>query len=216
MTLNLKTYWREILIAFLIVLLIFSFRDCSPETSTVTTYKDVKVKVPEIVGELKPSNITEIPSKGTDSIIYKNRIIYSTHPFDKNLAKKYLKSTDSLKDLLYIRSIQEKENISDFSDQYIDLKIRTKVQGELKDIKADYKIKEREITLQEKTITNTITVKEPRDRFSWVVGVGYNHSLDLRNNSSFEANAGIRLGKVIILGSATTEKQLGGKILIQL
>lgn len=215
MILSLKKYWREIAIVILITLLIFSFRDCSPEVSTVTTYKDVKVKVPEIVGELKPSNITELPSTKSDSIIYKDRVIYSTHPFDKKLAENYLKATDSLKDLLYIKSIQEKENISDFSDQYLDLKIRTKVQGELKDIKADYKIKEREVTVQEKTITNTITI-EKKDKFGWVVGGGYNHSLDLKNNSSFEVNGGIRLGKVTFLGSATTEKTLGGKLLIEL
>jgi len=211
----LKTYWREILIGLLVITVIALLKDCNPETSTVTTYKDVKVKVPEVVGTLIPETNTELPSKGTDSIIYKDKIIYSTHPFDKNLAEKYLKSTDSLKNLLFIKSIQEKENITDFSDKNIELKVRTTVQGQLKDIKADYKIKEREVIVQEKTITNTVLV-DKTPKIGFLLGGGYNHSLDLKNNSSFEVNAGIRIKKVTVLGSATTEKTIGGKILIEL
>jgi len=210
---TIKNNWKNIVMAVMGLTILFLLRECNPQPSTVVQVKDVKVKIPEIVGTLKPASITELPSKGTDSIVYKNRLIYSTHPFDKELAEKYLKSNDSLKDLLYIKSIQEKENVSDFSDENIELKIRTTVQGQLKDIKADYKIKEREVVVQEKTITNTVI---KRDKFSFLVGGGYNHSLDLKNNSNFEVNAGIRLGDVLILGSATTEKTIGGKIIIQL
>lgn len=211
---TIKNSWKNITILIMGLTILSLLRDCNPETSTVTTYKDVKVKVPEIIGTLTPKTITELPSQGTDSIIYKDRIIYSTHPFDKKLAEKYLKANDSLKSIIYIQSIQEKENLSDFSDNNIDLKIITKVKGELKDIKADYKIKEREIVVQEKTITNTI-VKEA-SKFGILAGGGYNHSLDLKNNSSFEVNAGIRIKKLTILGSATTEKTIGGKVLIEL
>jgi len=210
----LKTYWREIVIGIMAIFIIVLLKDCNPEPSTVTTYKDVKVKVPEIVGTLTPKSNTELPSQGTDSIIYKDRLIYSTHPFDKKLAEKYLKANDSLKSIIYIQSIQEKENISDFSDNNIELKVRTKVQGQLKDIKADYKIKEREVVVQEKTITNTIVKEAPK--FGLLLGGGYNHSLDLKNNSSFEFNAGIRIKNVTVLAGATTEKTVGGKILIEL
>lgn len=206
-------YWREITIAVLIIAVISLLRDCNPKPTTKVTTKDVTVKIPEVVGTLEPSNSTELPSRGTDSIIYKDKIIYSTHPFDKVAAEKYLKATDSLKNLLYIQSIQERENVTDFSDKNLELKIWTKTQGQLKDIKADYKIKEREVVVQEKTITNTIVKK---DKFGVILGGGYNHALDTKVNSSYEVNAGIRLNKVTVLGSATSEKQIGGKILIEL
>ena len=208
-----KKYLNYIIIAILVVIILFLIKgNTTTKETTKVDIKDVSVKIPEIIGTLKPSNITELPSKSTDSIIYKDKIIYTTHPIDKKLADKYLKANDSLKQILYIQSIQQKENVTDFSDKNIDLKVWTKVQGELKDIRADYKVKEREVIVQEKTITNTIV---KRDNFNFLAGGGYNHSLSPNVNSSFEVNVGVRVGKINIIGGATTERQVGGKVLIE-
>jgi hypothetical protein len=203
--------WKYIIIAVLVVI-IFSLVQCQPEEKTVIEYKDRIITLPSVIGTLEPKDITELPSRGTDSIIYKNKIIYTTHPVDKKKIADFLKANDSLKNALYLKSIQEKENVTDFSDNNLELKVWTNVQGQLKDIRADYKILEREVVIQEKTITKTII---ENDRFGWVVGAGYNHALDANKNSNFEASAGIRVGKVTILGSGNTEKQVGGKLLFE-
>lgn len=208
-------YWREVLIVGLIITLILAFTKCQPQEDTKIDYKDVEVKIPEINGEFeKPSKETELPSAGADSIVYKDRVIYSTHPLNKEWAEKVKKAKDSIQILnLLVESIQERENITDFSNDDLELKVHTKVRGELKDVTAKYKIKERTAIVQEKTITKTIIEKDPS---GFVVGGGYNHSLDTNTKSSFEGNAGFRLGKVTVLGGLNTNLQVSGKLLIEL
>lgn len=211
-----KTYWREIAMAIMLVIIILLVQDCNPQSSTVVTTKDVIVKTPEITGNLTPSNQSEIPSAHTDSIIYKDKYVFSTHPFDRKLAEDFANAKDSITQFKkYLQAIQVKEQVTDFSNKDLELKVRTKIRGELLEIKADYKIRPQEITVQEKTITNTIIV-EKKDKFGTLVGAGYNQSFDTGIKSSFEVNAGFRIGKVNILGTANTAKQIGGKILIEL
>lgn len=196
------------------VVIIILLQDCNPKTSTVVTTRDVKVATPEITGSMVPNNKTEVPSSGIDSIKYKDRYVYSTHPFDKKLAEDFKNAKDSISQMkMYLNAIQVKENITDFSNDKLELKIWSKTRGELLDLKADYKIKPQEVIVQEKTISNTI-IKE--DKFGVLLTGGYNHSLDANTDSNFEAGAGIRLGKVSILGTANTQKQVGGKLIIEL
>lgn len=204
--------WKYIIMAVLVII-IFSLIQCQGETKTEVTYKDKVVKIPEIIGTLKPNSILELPSEGTDSIVYRDRKIYSTHPLDKVWAERVKNAKDSIQTLsLLIEAIQVKEQTTDFSNKNLELKVWTKTRGELKNIEVDFKILEKEIVIQEKTITNTVYKK---DNFGTIIGGGYNHSLDANVNSNFEVNAGIRLGKVTILGSANTQKQVGGKLLLE-
>jgi len=208
----LKTYWKDAVIVLLIILLALFFRNCQPEESVLVETKDVKVRIPEVVGSFNtPQNETELPSKHSDSILYKNRYIYSTHPIDKELAAKFLKSNDSLKNLLYIKSIQERENVTDFSDDKLELKIYSKVQGQLLDVRADYKIKPQEVTVQEKTITKTIIQK---DNFSFLAGGGLNTNLDTRK-LSYGVDAGIRIKNTILLAGINTNKDISTKLIFQ-
>lgn len=208
-------YWKEVIIAVLILALILSFTKCQPEEKTTATTRDVEVKIPEIKGEFeKPSKETELPSSGKDSIVFRNKVIYTTHPIDKVLAERLKKAKDSIEILnIAIEASQIRENITDFSNDDIELKVYTKVQGQLKEVKPQYKIKERTAIVQEKTITKTVIEKDPS---GIILGGGYNHSLDTQTKSSFEANAGVRLGKVTALGGINTNMQVSAKLLIEL
>lgn len=212
----LKKYWRELLIVLLIVVLAINPKFTSTDTKVKIITKDSIVKIPAIDGEFnKPSHTQEIPSKTKDSIIYKETKIYVESKVNKDAIKRYLEAEDKLKE--FTEGIRQRDYTTDFSDDNIELTIRTSVEGKLISEVPKYKIKEKEVKVQVKevitTITNTI---EKKDKFGILVGGGYNHSLDLTKPSSFEVNAGVRIGKVNIIGSANTSKQVGGKILIEL
>ena len=201
----LKKYWRELIIVLLIIFLLV---DCNPQESTKVTVKDVEVEVPGSEGVFgDPKEQTELPSKGKDSIVIKKETIYSTHPLDKILAEKLKNAKDSVEILkIAIEAIQERENITDFSNDKLDLKVHTLVQGQLKDIKVDYKIYPQKVIVQEKTIEKTVLVK---DNFGTIILGKYNHTLDPNTPSSLEVGAGIRIKKVSILGTINTNKQIG-------
>lgn len=204
----LKKYWREVLIGLLAVLLIFSVKGCGQEESIKVTVKDKEVIVPGSDGVFtKPKSQTELPSKGVDSIIYRNNIIYSTHPLDKELAERLKNAKDSLEVMkIAIEASQERENVTYFSDDKLDLKVHTIVQGQLKDVKINYKIEPQTITIQEKIIEKTVIQK---DNFGLLVTGKYNYTLDPANPSSLEVGGGIRVKKVSLLGTINTNKQLG-------
>jgi len=208
----LKKYWREILIFLLIVVLV---TDCDPKEKTTVTYKDVEVEVPGSEGVFaEPKSQTELPSKGKDSVEIKGNTIYSTHPLDKVLAERLKNAKDSLEILrIAIEASQERENITDFSNDKLDLKVHTLVQGQLKDIKVDYKIHPQKVIVQEKTIEKTVLVK---DNFGTIILGKYNHTLDPTTPNSLEVGAGIRIKKFSILGTINTNNQVGIGALVEL
>lgn len=210
-----RKYIREIIIFIMAIVIILLARDCNPQESTKVTVKDVEVEIPGSEGVFgEPKKQTELPSKGRDSVIIKDNVIYSTHPLDKVLAEKLEKAKDSLEILrIAVEAIQERENITDFSNDKLDLKVHTLVQGQLKDIKVDYKIHPQKVIVQEKTIEKTILVK---DNFGVLIIGKYNHTLDPNNPSSLEVGAGIRIKKVSILGTVNTNKQVGIGAILEL
>lgn len=211
----LKKYWREILMFAMVIVILLLAKDCNPQESIKTTIKDVEVVVPGSEGVFgKPKSQTELPSKGKDSIVIKKETVYSTHPLDKVLAEKLKNAKDSIEILnIAIEAIQERENITDFSNDKLDLKVHTLVQGQLKDIKVDYKIHPQKVIVQEKTIEKTILVK---DNFGTLIIGKYNHTLDPINSSSLEVGAGVRIKKVSILGTINTNKQVGIGAILEL
>lgn len=216
---KLKTYWRELLIVLLlvaVVILAINPKYISTNTNVKVNTRDSIIKIPAISGEFnKPDNVNEIPSKTKDSIIYKEIKVYVESKINKDVIKRYIDAEDKLKE--FTNAIRQRDYTTDFSDENLELTIITSVEGKLISEVPKYKIKEKEAKVQIKevftTITNTI---EKKDKFGVLIGGGYNHSLDLLKPSNFEVNAGIRLGKVNIIGSANTAKQVGGKILIEL
>lgn len=211
----LKNYWREILMFIMAIVIIILAQDCKPKEEIKVTYQDVEKIVPGSEGVFtKPKSQTELPSKGVDSIIYRNKTIYSTHPIDKELAERLKNAKDSIEVMkIAIEASQERENITDFSNDKLDLKVHTLVQGQLKDIKVDYKIHPQKVTVQEKTIEKTVLIK---DNFGTIILGKYNHTLDPNNPSSLEVGGGIRIKKVSILGTINTNKQIGIGTVIEL
>lgn len=211
----LKKWWREGTMFIMTIIIIILAQDCNPKEEIKVTYKDVEKIIPGSEGVFtKPKSQTELPSKGVDSIIYRNKTIYSTHPLDRELAEKLRNAKDSIEVMrIAIEASQERENITDFSNDKLDLKVHTLVQGQLKDIKVDYKIHPQKIIVQEKTIEKTIIQK---DNFGWLVTGKYNHTLDPINPSSLEVGGGIRIKKVSVLGTINTNKQLGIGTIIEL
>ena len=215
----LKAYWRELLIVLLlvaVVVLAINPKFISTDTKVKVVTRDSIVKVPAINGEFnKPDNIQEIPSKTKDSIIYRENKVYVESKINKDAVKRYIDAEDKLRE--FTDAIRQRDYTTDFSDDNLELTIRTSVEGKLISEVPKYKIKEKEVKVQIKEVFTTVTKTiEKKDKFGILVGGGYNHSLDLLKPSNFEVNAGIRLGKVNIIGSANTSKQVGGKILIEL
>lgn len=202
--------WKNILLIGMSVVIVMLLRDCNSEHTKITT-KDVIHKIPEIVGDLTPTDIKELPSTSTDSIIYKDKIIYSTHPLDKQWAERVKRANDSIGLLkILVESIQIKEQSSDFSNKDLQLKVWTQTRGELKDIKVDYKIPEREVVLKETTIEKIV---EKKDNFSFVAGAGINQNIDTKK-INYEVSGGIRIKDVSFLASVDANKNIGAKVFI--
>lgn len=207
----LKKYWREILIAVLSIALFLSFQTCEKEGVDIkVTERDVVI--PAVEGNFdKPDKVTELPSAGKDSVKVGKQYIYSTHPLDPKLKKEISEAKDSISILkLLIKTGQTRENITDFSNDKLELKVTTLTKGELLSVTADFKIKE--TTVKVTDTTKTITkpsklsdiVSKKQTLLGFVVGGKYNKSYDgVAGNA--EGLVGIRIGKVTILGSAGTK-----------
>lgn len=80
-------YWREIIIVVLLLVVAGLASDCSDngnKTKITRTIKDTVVVIKGAEGLFdKPDNISEIPSKGPDSVRIGTRIIYTPNPVDK-------------------------------------------------------------------------------------------------------------------------------------
>jgi len=212
----LKKYWREILILILLISLIVSFQRCTPSEKTEITVNEREVKIPEIVGSLEPEKRTELPSAGIDSVKIGKQYIYSTHPLEASLKKEIEQAKDSLEIMrLLVKSAQVKEEITDFSNDKLELKVWTKTQGKLLGITTDFKIKETTVKVTDTTKTITKTVQAPptikdvvsiNGRVGWLVGGSYLQNIETKK-SAYGVNAGIRVQKISVIVGGNTQKQ---------
>lgn len=199
-------YWA--IIGVLITLLILQ-HSCqgNGDTKTTVTTRDVDVIVPGSEGSFEtPTNQHELPSAGKDSIVYYDKLIYVESKVNKELVDKYKAAENEIDRLnVFLNSIRERDNVTEFEDDYLKLKIDTKVQGKLKEVKPSYIIKPRTITIPETTITKETTVSS---KFALFAGV------NAQTNTSFgtlapgaDLSAQIN-GKTIISAGINTNKDV--------
>jgi len=183
-------YWKNIVI---IVLLIFLFRSCQGnEESTVTA----KVVVPEVKGKFEAKKPVHIPI--TNSVV-KEYLTTEKPSFSRSqevdkkllaenekLKKDFAKANDSIKQLSFNKAIQLNKFSTKFEDENLVLNIDGIVQGEVKEITPNYKIKEKKIEVP-------VKVKETVFRLLAGVEVGNTTQLDafkLRANIMFQNRKG--------------------------
>lgn len=190
---------------------------CEKKTTDVkTTVKDVKIKIPEVQGGFEsPKNFDQKPAIGDTVYITKTEYIRTQNPVDKKAIEDYKKAKDSLERLkMFIKSQEKKTFTTDYSDSNIELTVDTEVKGELLSQTPKYKIKSKEVTVQEKTIEKTITV-EKKDMSGLIIGGGVGRNFDTRKDF-YEGNAGVRFGKVTALVGYNTNNEGTVKLLIEL
>ena len=174
-----------------IIILIISFfigRWTSPKETEI-----VKVTIPELSGK-SPIIINPKPLiQFKDSLVYKDSLIITENPFNKELADKYINlesETERLKE--YIKSIEVRKYKIPFENDTIKIVGNVEVQGELKSLNYDWMIKQ-------KTLNIPIEIKKPT--MNLLLGGSVSNSIEL-DKFNFNANVGIqRKNGDLILGS---------------
>ena len=174
-----------------IIILIISFfigRWTSPKETKI-----VKVTIPELSGK-SPIIINPKPLiQFKDSLIYKDSLIITENPFNKDLADKYINlesETERLKE--YIKSIEVRKYKIPFENDTIKIIGNVEVQGELKSLNYDW-------TIKQKTLNIPIEIKKPT--MNLLLGGSVSNSIEL-DKFNFNANLGIqRKNGDLILGS---------------
>jgi len=174
-----------------IVFLIVSFF-IGKWTSPVET-KTIKVIIPTTSGE-SPIIINPKPLIQTkDSLIYKDSLIITENPFNKELADKYINlesETERLKE--FIKSIELRKYQIPFENDTIKIIGDVEVQGELKSLKYNWTIKQRSYDIP-------VVIKKPT--MNLLLGGSVSNTVKL-DKFNINANLGIqRKNGDFILGS---------------
>ena len=178
---NLKYYIAG---GILLLILIFFVNRCSKEE--IIKEVPVKVYVPGVSGKsdtiYKPVPLISIK----DSLIYKDKILYTENPYDKELADKYISLKGETERLqVYLKTIQIKEYSIPFEDDNIKITGHFKTQGELLSTQYDYDIKPKEIIA---------LVPQKETKLALYAGGGIGTNIDL-NKVIFNAQIGIQNAK---------------------
>ena len=174
-----------------IIILIISFfigRWTSPKETKI-----VKVTIPELSGK-SPIIINPKPLiQFKDSLVYKDSLIITENPFNKELADKYINlesETERLKE--YIKSIEVRKYKIPFENDTIKIIGNVEVQGELKSLNYDWMIKQ-------KTLNIPIEIKKPT--MNLLLGGSVSNTIKL-DKFNLNANLGIqRKNGDLVLGS---------------
>lgn len=153
----------------------------------------IEVEVPAVSGDFEPEKPVHEEGKDTTIVKWKDKIVKVPNPINDSLAIAYQELSDSLdateteleRYKMYLNAIQIRDFESHFEDDYLDLTISGKVQGEVKSIKPEYTIKEREAE-------TTITPKQTALRVLGGFEVGNNTLFD---DIWFKANLGLQNAK---------------------
>ena len=182
-----------------IIILIISFfigRWTSP-----TETKIVKVTIPESSGK-SPIIINPKPLiQFKDSLIYKDSLIITENPFNKELADKYINlesETERLKE--YIKSIEVRKYKVPFENDTIKIVGDVEVQGELKSLKYNWFIKQRNIDIP-------VEIKKPT--MNLLLGGSVSNTVKL-DKFNINANLGIQRknGDLIITSYGVFDKSI--------
>lgn len=190
-----------------IIILIISFfigRWTSP-----TETKIVKVTIPESSGK-SPIIINPEPLiQFKDSLVYKDSLIVTENPFNKELADKYINlesETERLKE--YIKSIEVRKYKIPFENDTIKIVGDVEVQGELRSLKYNWIIKERKLD---------IPVNLKRPTMNLLFGGSVSNSIEL-DKFNINANAGIQRknGDLILTSYGIFDKSIQVGYLVNL
>ena len=185
MNLNIK----YIIIGIVVLLISFFIGRWTSPTET----KIIKVTIPESSGKspiiINPKPLIQIK----DSLIYKNSLIITENPFNKELADKYTKLESEKERLIeYLNSIQIRKYEVPFENDSIKIVGNIEIQGELKSLKYDWLIKQ-------KTLNIPVEIKKPT--MNLLLGGSVSNTIKL-DKFNFNANLGIqRKNGDLILGS---------------
>lgn len=201
-----KTKWTYIAIIAVLIALLFIQHSCQGdgETKTTTTVKDVNIIVPGKDGQFDtPTNQTELPSQGKDSILIYDKIVYVESKVNEELKAKLEKSEDKYS--LLLDAVRERDYVTEFEDDNIKMRISTKVEGNLVDLKPIYNIKPQTVTLQEKTITKETTISS---KFALYAGVNAQTNTSLGKIAP-GADIGVQINnKTILSAGINTDKDV--------
>lgn len=139
------------ILPWLLIVLLLWFNGCKSEKQVAQS-----ITVPEVKGTfeaVKPTPIT--PEKKTVYVTrWKEKEVVTVNPIDTVLSNNYLKATDSIKRLqMYVDAIQLHDYETKFDNNDLTLIVKSKVRGDLLEIKPDYTIKERKVEVQCKEVT---------------------------------------------------------------
>lgn len=197
-TVNLKevTKWSGWVLLIIVLLLM---KTCRPEPTIIT------VEIPEKKGEFdgkKPEH-TEITPKTIHEkeYVYRNgKKVYIENPLNEQLLNEneqlkrdFEKANDSIRSLLYEKSIAISKFSSKFEDKNIILDINGLVRGEVQEVTPNYTIKKQ-----------TISVPVKQTVFRLLGGVEAGNTMQL-DQLSFKANVGFqnKSGDVLNIGYDT-------------
>lgn len=186
---NNNNLYRNILI--LIVLLLISFfvgRFTSPkEVKTVTITIPAKEGSSKVITDFVPI------IKVKDSLIYKDTLIYTENPFNKELAEKYTRLENEKDKLLaYLNSIQVRTYSIPYENDTLKIVGNIKVQGELKSVQYDWNIK---------SFKTDVDFKVPKPSMNLLVGGTFSNTVEL-DKFNFNVTLGLqRKNGDLILGS---------------
>lgn len=133
--------WSYIVIVILCFLL---FKSCQEPATQIVT-----VTVPEVKGKFEPKKPINIPigqktPKGK-TIYIENEIDPLLLAENEKLKQDFAKANDSIKKLQFAKAIQLNKFSTDFEDENLVINIEGIVQGEVKEVTPNYKIKEKKI-----------------------------------------------------------------------
>lgn len=173
---NNNNLYRNILV--LIILLLISFfigRFTSPkEVKTVTITIPAKEGESPLIINPKPIYYSK------DSLVYKDTLIYTENPFNKELAENYTRLENEKDKLLaYLNSIQIRKYSIPLENDTIKIVGDIEVQGELKSIKYIWEVKE---------LKTDVDFKVPKPTMNLLVGGSIENDTDL---TKFNINAKI-------------------------
>lgn len=174
-----------------------------------TENKIIKVTIPATSGK-SPIIINPKPLIQTkDSLIYKDSLIITENPFNKDLADKYINlesETERLKE--YIKSIEVRKYKIPFENDTIKIIGNVEVQGELKSLNYDW-------TIKQKTLNIPIEIKKPT--MNLLLGGSVSNSIEL-DKFNFNANVGIQRknGDLILTSYGIFDKSIQVGYLVNL
>lgn len=167
-----------------------------------------EVTVPAKQGSFpSPNVLVPIDTREVSKIVLKDTTIY-VPTVNQELVDKYLQTKEELEKVkLYADAVKINHYETKFDNKDLALTIKTKTEGKLLEIQPDWIIKEQKLTVP-------VEVPVVKDNFGFLIGGKYNQNLDTRK-ANYELDAGFRVGKINVIVSGNTNKDVGVGAIIE-